>query len=307
MSQPWQAEIDVTRALATSLIARQFPALSNLPVEPFSNGWDNTGFLVGGSWVFRFSRRHVAVPLLTCEIRCLPAMARCLPLAIPVPEYLGVPEASYPYHFAGYRLIPGRTACRARLDYAARMALAEPLAGFLRSLHAFAPATAVELGIPTDNMQRLDVTKRSPKALTLIDGLERRGDATATETHVLRAIVADAAGCRAPGTRTVVHGDLYVRHLIVDDGGRLAGVIDWGDLHLGDPAMDLMVAYMVLPPEGRQRFFSLYGEIDTDTQRLAQFRAALHLGYLCEYAHDIGDEALLIEMRHEIGHLVLDG
>lgn len=38
------------------------------------------------------------------------------------------------------------------------------------------------------------------------------------------------------------HGDLDARNLLVHDG-RLAAVIDWGGLGVGDPACDAMVAW----------------------------------------------------------------
>ena len=38
----------------------------------------------------------------------------------------------------------------------------------------------------------------------------------------------------------VVHGDLVTDHILVEDGGEhLAGIIDFGDVGLGDPALDL--------------------------------------------------------------------
>ncbi len=38
----------------------------------------------------------------------------------------------------------------------------------------------------------------------------------------------------------VVHGDLVTDHILVEDGAKhLAGIIDFGDVALGDPALDL--------------------------------------------------------------------
>ncbi|MCH7839494.1 MAG: phosphotransferase [Planctomycetes bacterium] len=44
---------------------------------------------------------------------------------------------------------------------------------------------------------------------------------------------------RPAKSTTLVHRDLYARHMLVDDDGRPCGVIDWGDVHVGDPAIDL--------------------------------------------------------------------
>ena len=51
------------------------------------------------------------------------------------------------------------------------------------------------------------------------------------------------ASCRLdrPERLAIVHGDLVGEHILVDlSGSRLAGIIDFGDVALGDPAQDLL-------------------------------------------------------------------
>ena len=48
MTQPWQADVGVTPALARSLIDSQFPKLAVRTCREFGVGWDNTVFLVNG-------------------------------------------------------------------------------------------------------------------------------------------------------------------------------------------------------------------------------------------------------------------
>jgi aminoglycoside phosphotransferase (APT) family kinase protein len=87
----------------------------------------------------------------------------------------------------------------------------------------------------------------------------------------------------------VVHGDFYSRHILVDDEGRMAGVIDFGDLHLDHPAVDLSVAWTVLPPRARPEFFAIYGEVDERTRAAARLRG-LTSGLAQEaYGRDVGD------------------
>ena len=50
-----------------------------------------------------------------------------------------------------------------------------------------------------------------------------------------------------------IHGDLDASNLLVEQG-RLAGVIDFGGLGVGDPACDVMVAWKLLSPTGRRIF-----------------------------------------------------
>ena len=69
-------------------------------------------------------------------------------------------------------------------------------------------------------------------------------------------------------------------------------MIDWGDVHLGDPALDLSIAFSFLPPAARSRFRQVYGAIDAATWQRARFRAIHYGALLVEYGRSIEDEAL---------------
>ena len=69
----WTADREVDLELARALVARQHPDLGALEARPFAEGWDNALFLFGApadpeTWVFRFPRREVAVPLMRTEL-----------------------------------------------------------------------------------------------------------------------------------------------------------------------------------------------------------------------------------------------
>ncbi|XXT21210.1 phosphotransferase [Sorangium sp. So ce429] len=36
----------------------------------------------------------------------------------------------------------------------------------------------------------------------------------------------------------LVHGDLHPGHMLVGEGGRMTGILDWTEAHLGDPSSD---------------------------------------------------------------------
>src|ERR1700722_5557282 len=95
----WAAKVEVSPELAAELIMEQFPALGAGPVTPLATGWDNTVFLAGGEWLFRFPRREIALPGLRREIALLPRLAPLLPLPVPDPQYIGRPSPRYPWPF----------------------------------------------------------------------------------------------------------------------------------------------------------------------------------------------------------------
>ena len=290
---PWTAEREVGPELARRLISERFPDLATARVEPLGQGWDNTVFLVDGAWVFRFPRRAIAVALIETECRLLPALAPRLPLAIPVPTRIRRSGAEFPWPFAGYRRIDGETACRAVLDEGQRGRAAGPLARFLAALHAFPIDEAARLGLEPDTIRRLDLAHRTERTRERLEEAHRLGlidDAAAWD-----AVVADLPAGWTAGSSTVVHGDLYARHVLVDAAGAPCGVIDWGDVHRGDPAVDLSLAHGFLPRSAHDAFRAAYGEIDPATWRVARFRALHAAAAMLVYAHDVGDRALLRE------------
>jgi len=292
----WLPEQVVTAELAVELIERQFPQLAPAHAIAAGEGFDNTVYRVNGMYVFRFPRRESAVELLHTECALLPALAALeQPLAIPAPLLLGAPEARYPWPFAGYRYVPGRPPRLGGEE--GRRRSVEPLAGFLRVLHAYPAAAAKRLGVPgSDPIGRLAM----PAAL---EKLQAHGAAAAAlglwrGAAALECLIAGLAGVNAGTYReTLLHGDLHIRNLLEGEDGKLTGVIDWGDTHIGHPALDLAIAYSYVPVAERERFFALYGGVDADTRRLAQFRAVFTLVVLLLYGHDRQDGELVAAAR----------
>jgi aminoglycoside phosphotransferase (APT) family kinase protein len=302
MNPPWTAECVVSADRARTLIEAQFPQLEPARVEPFGAGWDNTAFLVNGGLVFRFPRRQFAVPFLASETRLLPVLAPLLPLPVPSPAFVGRPAADYPWPFAGYALLPGRTACAADLNDEQRTHAADVLGRFLAVLHSPAVAeVARRHGAGPDPIDRLNMSRAIPTARRLLDQLAARG---LVEDARPFAVIIDAAPTSyTPRTDALVHGDLYVRHLLVNDANELAGVIDWGDVHLGDPALDCLIALTYLPPSARPTFARAYGRFNDIAWEVARFRGLRHTLHVLDYAHGIGAADLLRECHRALQHL----
>ena len=285
---PWDAEREVAAELARALIEEQFPPLAPARVEPLGAGWDNHVFLVNAEWVFRFPRRAVAVPLLLNERAVLPAVAGKLPWPVPAIEFAGAASERFAWPFTGYRFLRGRTADRIPLGDTERARLAAPLGRFLRALHSIAPPA----GVPGDLIGRLDAGRLIP---LLTDRLRRLGIEPP-------AWIGDPV--RAPGGGTLLHGDLHARQLLLDGAARVTGVIDWGDSHSGDAAVDLSSAWSLLPAAAHGAFRAAYGPIDEATWRLARLRALHVTAALADWASDRGDEGLQREARGGIDRII---
>lgn len=297
MKTPWLADRQLDISQAAQLIEVRWPQLAGLPLRPLAAGWDNWVFQVGDDLVFRFPRREVAVALALTEIRVLPALAGSLPLAIPNPQYASLGETGGEtggdWPFAGYRKLPGQTADGLGLTDEQRWACARPLAEFLRTLHGLPSEQVAQLGAPGDELRRLDVLRLRELAESRIERACERG--LLNERAVFDAELAAASSSVPPSTDVLVHGDLHACNVIVDDAGRLSGVIDWGDCHRGDPAVDLAMAHAFLPRSAHHDFRETYGEISPDRWALARLRALVVSLTIAVYADDVGREAQCAE------------
>ncbi len=296
MSTPrWAGERSCGADRAAALVAAAFPALRDLPVEPLAEGWDNTVHVVGGEWAFRFPRRALALPGFRRELAVLPRLAPLVPLRIPVPELVAVDDdPADPWPFAGARLLPGRELAETGLPDAARTAAARAVGGFLRVLHDGRTRAAVDVELPVDPMRRGEPRARTDDTREQLRELVAHGvwaGDPAVES-LLRA--AERLGAPA-GEPVLVHGDLHVRHLLLDQDGAAVGVLDWGDVCLADPAVDLALAYTAFAGPAREALLQEYGGVDAERELRARALGVRLSAFLAAHAAAEGRPALLAE------------
>lgn len=246
-------QVDLGVDTVRRLVADQFPRWRSLPVRPVaSDGTVNALFRLGDETVLRFPLRPGPDTRneLVREQENARLVAPYLPLEVPTPIALGEPGAGYPGAWAAYRWIPGTPAGLA--DGFDLDALARDLAGFVRAFHA----------VPTDG-RRWDGTGRGGPLRERDDTVRQ---ALAASTHLVDtdrlgeiwARCLDAAPHLGPDVR--IHADLMPGNLLVRDG-RLCAVLDLGTAGVGDPAVDLMPAWNLLPAAARETFRR---ELDVD-------------------------------------------
>jgi aminoglycoside phosphotransferase (APT) family kinase protein len=288
----WKPDHPVDAELAHQLIRAQFPELPDTQPTHVGCGFDADVWRVD-DLVFRFPRRAVAVPLIAFELRVLPGLARRLSIAIPTPTHAGAPSPDFPYGFYGHPYLHGTTADRAALTDADRTALAPALGAFLRALHAVPVPEAEALGVGPDTFRsdHLARTQRAQEQLSYMEGTR-----WASLLPTLRDRLTSPASSPEGRPPVLLHGDLYARHLLLDDAKRLAGILDWGDISIGDASIDLDLVYGFLPPEARPAFWDAYGPIDAETHERARYTALTRHGILMmAYSLDVGDTVLEAE------------
>ena len=274
----WDAEVVVDEELVRALLAEQFPKLDASSARLLGEGWDNSVWVVEEQWAFRFPRRGVALPGVERELALLPRLAPLLPVPIPEPCFVGEPSERFAWPFFGASRLDGGEPADTALGDDDLIELGGELGRFLHVLHR----VELDVALPVDPLGRGDMAKQLEMARKQFD---------AAEIEAASSLFESARDLDPPTTAVLVHGDLHLRHVLVEHGA-LAGVIDWGDACLGDPSIDLQIAWSLLPTEARASFFDAYGPIDEERQLRARVLAARICAMLATYARSVGYASL---------------
>jgi aminoglycoside phosphotransferase (APT) family kinase protein len=308
VAPPWASERVVDAETAARLVALRFLDLAGRPVTPLAEGWDSTVFTVGGDWAVQFPRRAAVVPGLRREIEVLPRIAAALPLPISVPERVADDDdAEDPWPFAGCRFISGVELAESGLMQGERVAVAAAVGGFLAVLHRIDPTPFADV-LPVDPNGRGLPAGQVEHLRSVLESLTRRRVAiveSAVAERIEDLFVRAAALGEPTDPPVLVHGDLHARHVIVDPGGRAAGIIDWVDVCRADPALDLSIAYSAFVGPARTALFAAYGTAIDEERELRARLVALKLSLiLADYAFARRLGTLLAESVHAIARSV---
>jgi aminoglycoside phosphotransferase (APT) family kinase protein len=249
----------IDEALVRGLLAAQFPQWAELPLAPVpSPGMDNATFRLGGAMSVRLPRFPRWARQVEREHEWLPRLAPHLPLPVPVPLAKGEPGEGYPFAWSVYRWIDGTPGTAD--GFADPVQTAEDLAQFVRALQKADPSggpgpewSNAFRGVPLGDDR--DSIASEARVLPKIAELEQSGILSGHLPAGALTAVWQAA-LDAPGWDREplwLHGDLAPANLLTHDG-RLSAVIDFGTLAVGDPAVDLLPAWLLLPHAGRQAF-----------------------------------------------------
>ena len=265
-------DIFLDEPLVRRLLQSQHPDLAELELRLVAHGWDNDLYRLGDDLVVRLPRRKVAVPLIEHEQRWLPSIAARVSVAVPTPARVGVASDEFPWPWTITPWIEGTIA--SELPATEHDSLASQLATFVCELHTPAPTDAPSnpvRGVPPAEREIAFRDRLASGLIPRIDEVEHGWK------HALGAK-------EWSGPALWLHGDLHPANILTRNG-RLAAVLDFGDLTSGDPASDLATAWLTFDEDGRAEFRSGL-DYDEDTWRRAQGWALLLAGAFLANSHD---------------------
>ncbi len=212
-------------------VARAFPAIGRVePLCQLGSGASGDVVETAEGIVVKVARIPGGVPAYEHEWRALPVLAPHLSVPIPRPRWRSASGDVFPFGALAYSKLAGYPPP----EYGSKN-LARDLGNLLAGLHSLPPSVAAEAGLP----------EWDPHARYL---QLRPGVMTALESHLTPtqcrridtwwdALAGDPA---FPATdRAICHHDVWHDNILVDEHGRLAGILDWEHVDWSDPAHDL--------------------------------------------------------------------
>ncbi|EEL51556.1 MULTISPECIES: aminoglycoside phosphotransferase family protein [Bacillus cereus group] len=222
-------------------------ALPNTTIHSYEqneNGWDNVAIIINNEWLFRFPRKSEYAERIPREKQLCEVLSQSVQ-KLKIPQYNtlynnksdSIPVCSY------YKLIHGKpltTKVIEKLTTQERETVIIQVATFLASLHTIPIEDAVRWKFtsekPISYWQEIQKKLHDYLALTLTS-LERETFDYLFEGFFEHTHASDFK-------RTIIHADFTHRHILFDEEKRsIAGIIDFGDAQIGDPAFDFAGLY----------------------------------------------------------------
>lgn len=223
---------DAPQALPATVLdalAREFPGARAERATVAGRGWDVTAWRVptnDGDWLVRVPRHAGAIAAIEDQT-CL--MSNLGPLGFPVPRDARLLRDAHEQVIAGlYRYVEGHPAqVRGPTE---RERLAAGLGAFLTRLHGLDPATLLGCRVQRYEPWRDEFAPRLEHCLPHLGG--------ATRTWIEGRAAALAALSRALPPPVLLHADLKPAHVLLDEAGEVAGILDFESVPVSDPAFD---------------------------------------------------------------------
>ena len=261
-------ELLIDATLVRTLVDRALPEYALLPLRPLAaSGSTNALFRLGDELLVRLPRQPGGSATIEKEARWLPQIGPQLPTSVPEIVALGEPDLGYPESWSVLRWIDGDVPTVPD----PRRPEAEPVRGRL-ALELAAVVTALrDIDVPPDALADPELrwyrgaplatqdvrTQRSVEACREIPDLDLDLDVALDVWDQAMSL----PGVEQEATPRWYHGDLLAENLLVRNG-HLTAVLDFGGLGVGDPTVDLIVAWEVLDVASREVFRMAVGADD---------------------------------------------
>ena len=241
----------------------------------------------GGDWAVRVPKPGwtPAVESLEREVRLLPAL-----------EALGLPSPCGAFAARDdegrliatvHRVLEGAPLRRRHARTPGNAHLSQEIGRFFARLHAFPRARALGFGIPDIDLWADQYAPLVEACLPLLPARSREWVRARARRFVDEGGTDDAP-------HLLVHADVSGSHILLDGDGRLAGVIDFADAVVADPALDFAGLLYDCSWAFLERVIARYEDetgrpVDPDLRRRVRFYIDVAPLFGVRYGAEAGD------------------
>ena len=252
---------------AKTMIHDCFPDFAIKHIELAGEGMDSRSFFVNETYVFRFPKRPKVAEDLKIEIKLLPKLQKGVSLPIPQFEFIG--NRKDDLLFVGYKKIEGATLSEVWSSAASdvREKILHSLGIFLKEIHSF----------PLEEAKKCDVPLHSSRRVYKGDFLKLAEDIKPILSDTVSGFIENLYKEYLSDDRNLsyepvfLHADFGAGHIFCDPKDkRVTGIIDFGDIGIGDPDYDLMYLYGEFGWDFILQFLRHYQRSDNDLEVLHQ-------------------------------------
>ncbi|MBI2355818.1 MAG: aminoglycoside phosphotransferase family protein [Candidatus Doudnabacteria bacterium] len=216
----------------TSKIHKEFPRLKFKTARLVTKGWDHDVLVLDDNFIVRFAKARLYKSSFTREVKFLREFSKISNLKVPNYTFLSKDKS-----FGGYEMIKGKELTPQiynRLSPSQKRKIVRDLAKFVSILHNIPVKKAKQFGFQENEywtqtlngkqkwFQKEFVPKVGPK-LTL------------KQNDFIKKFIESFYKSQYSIKPRLGHYDLSHDHIIIK-AGAIAGIIDFGDVNIGDPA-----------------------------------------------------------------------
>jgi aminoglycoside 2''-phosphotransferase len=213
----------------------EFPEFTISTIDKIGEGENSLAFLINQNFIFRFPKREEVKEQLAKEIATLPQISPLLNLEVPHFHYV-----AKNLNFAGHKLIAGQPFSN-KMYYSfgktTQRSIQQSLVLFLSQLHAIDLSALSDSRLPIMNLEDEYTENFIDTQQLIFPHLPTKTRETISEIFTSYLKHPDSFKYKP----TLVHNDFSTDHILADPAKKeISGIIDFGDMAIGDPNYDLM-------------------------------------------------------------------
>lgn len=227
------------------IISQQFPHFSHLKIRKVTkSGHDNRTFHLGNEFSLRFPSAFEYSTQVIKEHTFCNRLQKMISFQITSPIELGKPSELFPYHFSINRWIDGESINSSNVSD--KVKLARDCAKFLLELKQCDTSNGIEPG--AHNFYRGgDLSVYHDETIHAINQCSEFNQEQCLD------IWNEGLNAKHNGPNTWIHGDFEKDNILVKNG-ELCAIIDFGNIAVGDPACDYVMAWTYFDKASRKVF-----------------------------------------------------